>query len=109
MLWEAHGDIPARGTSAEQLPCKKDDFINCVLKTSTLALEIMGTHIPAGLLAADLTSCHVGEVLEIGKYYRIKKKKKSLRVEREESQERKYLRQRITTSVSKPATPYFNI
>lgn len=71
----------------------------------------MGTHIPAGLLAAaDLTSCHVGEVLEIGKYYRIKKKKiKSLGVEREESQERKYLRQRITTSVSKPATPYFNI
>lgn len=37
----------------------------------------MGTRIPAGLLAAGLTSCHVGEVLEIGKYYRIKKKKKS--------------------------------
>lgn len=38
----------------------------------------MGTHIPAGLLAADLTSRHVGEVLEIGKYYRINKKKNQI-------------------------------
>lgn len=59
----------------------------------------MGICFSAGLLAADLTLCHVGEVLEIGKYCRIKKyilkKKKSLRVEREESQEGKYLGQRI--------------
>jgi len=68
----------------------------------------MGIYIPDGLLAADLTSCHMGEVLEIRKYYR-NNKKKILWVEREESQERKYLRQRITTSVSKPTAPYFNI
>lgn len=78
---------------------QKTQFTGYVLKSSALALRVMGICFSAGLLAADLTLCHVGEVLEIGKYCRIKKyilkKKKSLRVEREESQEGKYLGQRI--------------
>lgn len=55
---------------------QKAEFTGFMLKASTVVLKVMGIYIPAGLLVADLTSCHMGEVLEIGKYYRILKKLK---------------------------------